>query len=324
MKERILNFNGIKIKYYYEENEYSFEFKNIEIGNEKFVDTFITADSLDKLDDKVYSKFNRKINNYIEKQKLFKKIIPTSIIGVLVILGIILFALCTYNIPNGSQAVLRNSFTGEARVETEPGFSTKIPWEDVQKISIAEQTYKREDNANTSDNVQLTYNFKVSYKITDVQKFWDKKYALDVDTQKVVINKETTKVLDKVSNKYEYDYIKGNIASIGDEMTSFANDALVDYGIEIIGIDIVDIAAPESIEKAINQKITKQQQAEASKYDVEKAQNEAEAQKAKQDTVSQEQQQMELCQNAIDAGNANSPSCYFGNKLYINASGSSK
>lgn len=251
-----------------------------------------------------------------------KEKILLGLLGIIAIVVVITIFGCTYNIPNGSQAVLRNSFTGEARVETQPGFSTKIPWEDVQKISIAEQTYKREDNANTADNVQLTYNFKVSYKITDVQKFWDKKYALDLDTQKVVINKETTKVLDKVSNKYEYDYIKANIASIGDEMTSFANESLNEYGIEIVGIDIVDIAAPESIEKAINQKITKQQQAEASKYDVEKAQNEAEAQKAKQDTVSQEQQQMELCQNAIDAGNANSPSCYFGNKLYINASGS--
>lgn len=318
METRVLKYKGMEYSYEYEKvaGENWYIIKRIKIGNETYTINR-RASSIEELDEIAYS-YGSSTLEVIANEKRMKKVVISGIIGgVILIAALVILYTSTYKIPNGQQAVLKNSFTGDSRVQTDAGFKTKLPWEDVKKVSIGEQTYDREDSANTSDNVQLTYNFKVSYKLVDVDKFWNQKYNLSKDTQQTVINKSVTKVLDKVSNKYDYDYIKGNIASVGDEMTALATDSLTNYGIEIIGVDIVDIAAPESIDNAINNKIKKQQEAEASKYEIEKAENEAKAQKVKEESVSSEQQQMELCQNAIDAGNGNSPSCYFGNGTYV-------
>lgn len=235
----------------------------------------------------------------------------------LVVLGIIAFNVFTYGIDQGEVAVLKNTMDGNLTYDTEAGLNTKGFFDKVLKISTSEKTYSREDTANTSDNVQLTYETKVTYTVVDAQKFYETKFKTEDEAIQAVINKDLTKALDTVSNKYTYDYIKSNIASIGDQITASVNTTLKNYGLEVRGVNIVGIKAPESIDKAINAKISKQQTAEASKYEVEKAQNEAKAQKVRQSNVSAEQQQINLCQSAIDKGNAYSPACYFGQGIYV-------
>lgn len=246
------------------------------------------------------------MNNFATEIKVLAGIVILGFIGMLAIISI------TY-VPVGEQAMVKNRLNGETYLIKDNGITlTKPLVESAQMVSVAENTYSYDDQANTNDNIQVTYNTSVTYKIIDANLYYNKRFTFETDNIIQLMNSELTKSLDRVSNKYTYDHVKSNVAAVGDEITADSNKTLSTYGIEIVSVSVKGFAAPETVEAAIQDKVSKQQQMEASVYEVEKAENEAKAQKVKQQAVSQEQQQMELCNNAIANKQGNSPACYFG------------
>lgn len=258
--------------------------------------------------------FVEDLNEQQKRKAAMKAVIPT----VILLIVLFLFTVALTYVPVGKQAMVKNKVTGETTLIEKPGMSFVTPFVDsVHKVSVAQRSYDYKDTANTKDNIQVTYNSTITGKIDDVSKYYGKRYNLSDENIQQLVNSELTKSLDRVSNKYEYNYIKANVASVGEEITANVNKTLSSYGLEITSVSIKGFDAPESVEKAIQAKIAKQQQAESTKYDVEKATNEAKAQKIKQDSVSDEQQQMDLCDKAIAKGDSQSPACNFSAKTYV-------
>lgn len=241
-----------------------------------------------------------------------------SVFTAFIVLAIATILIGATYVPVGKQAMVKNKLNGDITLIDQSGMTFVFPFvNSVHKVSVAEQSYDYKDTANTKDSIQATYSMTINAKVDDVNKFYSRRFTLTDKDMYTVINSELTKSLDRVSNKYQYSYIKSNVASIGNEVRDDVNKELKGYGLEVKSVSIKGFDAPESVEKAIQDKISKEQQAKATKYDVEKAENESKAQKIKQDSVSEEQQQMELCDKAIAKGAGNSPACYFGDKTYV-------
>ncbi len=287
---------------------------------EKVQDTTKTVYMKKQEEQKEIERQERKMRN--------KKAALGTGIGIIVI-GIIVYTLAGLTfVKVGDYGIAIDKFNGNVVELKDAGFYWNEPISHkIMKTSVREHTGDimdgkndyATDQANTEDNVQLTYNFKIIWKFEDPKEFFNKKYNLKESEAIEIIRQEETKALDRVSNKYSYDFIKSNVAQIGEEVTKEINVGLDQYGLKVSSFSIVGFSAPESVEKKIQEKVSKQQEAEASKYEIEKAQNEAKAQKIKQDATSKQQQQIELCNKAIDKGQADNPACYFGDGSYVTA-----
>ncbi len=263
-----------------------------------------------------------------EKKEMIKKTTIIATLITVIVIAVIYFISGLTFVKVGDYGIAINKFSGDVVELKDAGFYWNEPISHkIMKTSIREHTGDimdgkndyATDQANTSDNVQLTYNFKLIWKFEDPKKFFNKKYNLKDAEAIEIIRQEETKALDRVSNKYNYDFIKSNVAQIGEEVTKEINVGLEKYGLKVSSFSIVGFSAPESVEKKIQEKVSKQQEAEASKYEIEKAQNEAKAQKIKQEATTEDQQQIELCNKAIAKGQSDNPACYFGDGSYLTA-----
>lgn len=248
--------------------------------------------------------------------KKFKRI---GIVFVILNLGLLyVIAGFTYVAPSDNLLTV-NRFSGESTFDNKPGVKFVEPISNsIFTVNIKENVIDYEDTGNTKDNIQTTFVAKLNYKIVDIEKYYDKRFNVSDENIQALILSEMTKAMDTTTNMHDYEYIKSNVAKIGTELSENGNVYLSSYGIDIVSINIMSLEVPKEIDAAIQDKVVKQQQADASKYAVEKAQNESEALKIKQNSVDQAQQQKELCQKAIDKGQSNSPSCYFGDGTYVN------
>lgn len=227
-----------------------------------------------------------------------------------------------YFIQPTENALLINKFSGNVSVASRAGINFKNPLTtSVEIFDITSMGYEVDQDGNSKDNIQVTFNISVEYKVIDPKQVYLKINRTSNNEVQWYITTYLSTSVDKVTNLYTYDHIKSNINSISLEITSELKTILPDdFGVSITKVVVDSVQAPETVESAIENKIAQQQEAEAAAYKVEQAENEAKAQKIKEDSISQQQQQLELCREAINANNANSPACYFGDGTYVNGS----
>lgn len=259
-----------------------------------------------------------KLQERREKQKLIWGIVGVVFIVVVLFLGIT----GLYKVDPGQQAVVVNRLDGTTELVEEVGFGWEAPFVNkVSKITTAETVYDHSDTANTSDAIQTTFNGKVTYVVNDVEAFYNKKYTTDQEAVQSVINTNLTKALDTVANKYSYEEIKSNVAQFSTEVVNAVNPMIADYGIEVVQYSITGLVVPESIQASLDKKVTDEQNAKAKtaaaeeNLKTEQAQTAAAEEEAKQQEIKEEsgsQSQGALCQQAIAAGQTQSPACYFG------------
>ncbi len=258
------------------------------------------------------------IDSQISKSKEAKKIkiIVVSVITVIIALAIGLFMLIgLYKLDPGEQAIIVNKLDGSTELVTDIGYGFSMPVvTDVNTTTTAEQVYDREDTANTADAIQTTFKGTITFKVNDVEKFYSKKYNVSYDAMTKVINTELTKALDVVANTYDYEWIKSNVAAFSEEVVAAVNIPLESYGLQVVNYTITSLVVPENIQKALDDKVAKQQAAEAAQYDTQKAEEQAKQQEIQEASGAQSQEA--LCQQAIKAGQTNNPACYFGEGDY--------
>lgn len=251
-----------------------------------------------------------------------------KIVGICTIIGIVVITLITglYTTSQTENALIINNLTGKIELDTKAGLSYTFPIiNKVVKSPKVNTTFISSQDGNSKDNIQVNFSINVEYKQVDQVALYKKLGKIDTpnnnEVTKNYINTYLSNSVDTITNAKTYDEIKSNISAMSIEVTNSLKETLpTDAGIEIIKVVIDSVDAPENIETAIQNKIVKQQEMEASQFEVEKAKNEAEAQRIKQDSVSASQQQLEACIKAIEKGNASSPACYFGNGTYVNGS----
>lgn len=156
--------------------------------------------------------------------------------------------------------------------------------------------FKSNQQGNTNDNVQTSFNIRVLYKIQDGVFVYKNTGSLEKEAIKSRIETYVSKSVDKVSNTRSYTDIRSNVSTVSNEITKTAK-ALVAKNIPGLNIEQVvidNIDAPDTIDNAIAEKQAQKQKADASAYEKEKAKNEAEAQEIKK-SVGQDQQKIEIC-----------------------------
>lgn len=252
------------------------------------------------------------------------KYIKYGVIGAILLVLVLIVSSGFYTTSQTENALIINNLTGNIELDESAGLSYTLPIiNKVVKSPKVNTTFNTTQDGNSKDNIQVNFSINVEYKLVDQVALYKKLGSIDTTVNNDVsinyINTYLSNSVDTITNKKTYDEIKSNISDMSFEVTESLKETLPkDSGIEIIKIVIDSVDAPESVEKAIQNKIVKQQEMEASEFEVEKAKNEAEAQRIKQDSVSASQQQLEACIKAIEKGNANSPACYFGNGTYVN------
>jgi regulator of protease activity HflC (stomatin/prohibitin superfamily) len=250
-----------------------------------------------------------------------KVILKVLILVVVVFLVIIpLFLSSIYMISPGENGVVINRLNGETTFVDQAGVHLKKPFVETVKTSTTkEQVYAYSDTGNSKDQLPITYNTQITYKVVDTNKLYLERRDLREENTQQLINTVMTEALDVVSSQYDYTYIKSNVAKVGSEIQDYANSQLKDkYGIEIVNVSISSVNTTPEMEASITNKLVKEQEAQASEQEVVKAQNNAEAQKIMEQSVSQEQQQNQLCAKAIESGDGDSPACYYGDGTYVN------
>lgn len=248
---------------------------------------------------------------WAEQQDLLFKLKLGIPVGVIAAATLLIGVGGLYKLDPGEQAIVVDRLDGSTELVTDIGYGFSMPIiTSVEETTTAEQVYSREDTANTKDAIQTTFKGNVTFKVNDVEKFYSKKYSVSYDHMTKVINNELTKALDTVANTYEYEWIKSNVAQFSAEVVTAVNIPLEDYGLQVVNYTIESLVVPENIQKSLDDKVAKQQAAEASKYDTEKAEEQAKQQAIKEESGSQSQEA--LCQQAIQEGQENNPACYFG------------
>lgn len=238
-----------------------------------------------------------------------------SSIGVILFIAIVLAIVKgVYTTEQTEQALIVKTWTGDLSVDSDAGLSITNPITNrVDIVHVTQQNYSSPQDGNSKDNIQVTFEITVEYNIANVKEVYKKIGVIDNSSIERYISSYLSTSVDKVTNKYTYDEIKSQINMISSEVTSELNGVLPsDLGVNIAKVVVDSVGAPEKVETAIQEKLAAQQSAEASAYKVQQAESEAKAQRIKEESVSQEQQQLELCREAINSGNANSPACYFG------------
>ncbi|MFV0274938.1 MAG: SPFH domain-containing protein [Bacilli bacterium] len=256
-----------------------------------------------------------------------KSIKLSIVITIIIFIGLIL-ASGIYTTLATENAVIINRVTGNVSLDTSAGVGYALPI--FEKVVVSPKTsiiFNSVHDGNTKDNIQVTFKITIEYKLTNQAALYKKLGQIDTNKNNEVtlkyIDTYLSNSIDTVTNKNTYDSIKSNISDMSKEVTTILKDTLPkDSGIEIIKAVVDSVNAPESVEKAIENKLAKQQEMEASEFEVEKAKNEAEAQQIKQNSVSERQQQLEACIKAINKDTGNSPACYFGNGTYVNGNSS--
>ncbi len=251
-----------------------------------------------------------------------KRVLLVFVSAVMGILAIFII-LSMYIIEPTEAALKVNRFTGNVSVDNTAGlsFANSLTTR-VSTFDMTAMGYEVSQDGNSQDNIQVSFQISVEYKVIDPKAVYLKINKTEDAEIQWYINTYLSTSVDKVTNLYTYDYIKSNINSVSGEITTSLKDILPsDFGVDITKVVVDSVKAPDTVEAAIQNKIAQQQEAEAAEYKVEQAENEAKAQKIKESSISQEQQQLELCREAINAKNANSPACYFGDGTYVNGAG---
>lgn len=203
-----------------------------------------------------------------------------SLIGLLWLL-IIVFG-CFTIIGANTVGIMYNPFKDGVQNEVlVEGFKSKSPFDKVYKISteVHEFTFK-ELTVQTSDSQWVNSIIQIQVRIDREKAFeYFKKYGgKSLDDIKNILSNTTQKQLEKTTIQYNIMEVLGEKRDeIVNKTFEDLRQELLNDGILVERIVLVDTDAGEAIEKAIEKEASAKKEAETAKYQKEKAQLEGEA-----------------------------------------------
>lgn len=203
-----------------------------------------------------------------------------SLLGGLWLL-LILFG-CFTNIGANQVGIMYNPFKNGVQNEVlEEGFRKKTPFDKVYKISTEVQEFQfAEISVQTNDSQYVNTILQLQVRVDKSQAFeYFKKYGgkrlKDIQT---ILSNTTQKQLEKVTTQYNIMEVLGEKRDeIVNKTLELVKTELLNDGILIERIVLVDTDAGEKIEQAIQNEASAKKEAETAKYLKEKAELEGEA-----------------------------------------------
>lgn len=203
-----------------------------------------------------------------------------SLLGLLWL--ILIFFGCFTNIGANQVGIMYNPFKGGIQNEVlGEGFKNKTPFDKVYKISTEVQEFTFEDiSVQTNDSQYVNAILQLQVRIDKTQAFeYFKKYGgkqlKDIQT---ILSNTTQKQLEKITTQYNIMEVLGEKRDeIVNKTLEAVKTELLNDGILIERIVLVDTDAGEKIEQAIQNEASAKKEAETAKYLKEKAELEGEA-----------------------------------------------
>lgn len=228
--------------------------------------------------------------------------IAWSLLGLLWLV-LIFFGTFT-NIGANQVGIMYNPFKGGVQDEVlGEGFKGKTPFDKVYKISTEVQEFQFEDiSAQTNDSQYVNAILQLQVRIDKEKAFeYFKKYGgKKLEDIKSILSNTTQKQLEKVTTQYNIMEVLGEKRDeIVNKTLEAVKEELLNDGILVERIVLVDTDAGEKIEQAIQNEASAKKEAETAKYLKEKAelegnakiieaQKEKEANELKQTTLTDE------------------------------------
>lgn len=198
---------------------------------------------------------------------------------VLGIIGLLVLWNCWTTIPSGHVGVVTTfGAVGDDRLPE--GFNFVAPWKSIHKISV--RTREEPEDADTPTKDGLTVHLEVSllYSLKpDKAAAVFQKYGPQYD--KVIVIPQLRSVMRNITSHYRAeDLYTANRAKIETEFNESFKEALSDDGILVEGILLRDVRLPDTVKKAIEQKLAMDQQAQQMEYTIRKEKLEADRKRA--------------------------------------------
>lgn len=203
-----------------------------------------------------------------------------SLLGLLWLL-LILFGFFT-SVGANTVGIMYNPFKGGIQDDVlGEGFRWKSPFDKVYKISTEVQEFQFEKiSVQTNDSQYINTILQLQVRIDREKAFeYFKKYGgKNLDDIKTIISNTTQKQLEKITTQYNIMEVLGEKRDeIVNKTLKEIKTELLNDGILVERIVLVDTDAGEKIEQAIQNEATAKKEAETAKYLKEKAELEGEA-----------------------------------------------
>lgn len=229
----------------------------------------------------------RKKLSYDERETLItmyylRRTLKYSVIGIITLIILIMIFKTFVTIRANEVGIMYNPFNGGIQngVLSE-GFKFKNPMTKVYKISTQVQEFTYSDiSVQTSDSQYVTAIMQVQVRIDREQAFeYFKKYGgKDLKNIQNILSSTVQKQLEKITTQYNVMELLGDKRNeIVDKTYELIATELLNDGIEVQRIILVDTDAGDAIEQAIANEAVAKKQAETAEYLKQKAQLEGEA-----------------------------------------------
>lgn len=201
--------------------------------------------------------------------------IGAVVLAVVLLIGIVGFAVCSERIPAGYVGVVYSMSGGVEDEVLSQGWHVVSPTKKIYEFTVSEEQLALTDNetfpVSTSDNANIDISFQMSYYFIEdkVPETYQRFKGMDGGD---IINSRVKTVLKSKISEVTADYsmmeiYSGERAKINSEIKAYLDKALGErYGITVTEASIIDVHPDEQLQKTIDERVTamqKKQQAEA-------------------------------------------------------------
>lgn len=265
---------------------------------------------------------NTKTKDYADVEINGAKIAKFFFLGLFVVIGLIVLFGSFYVISAGERGVILT--WGEVRpVAVEEGLHIKWPIaQEVIKVDIKTQKYEYESSAASKDLQTVTAKIATNYRL-EGESVPNLYQTVGLDYANRLIVPAEQEAVKSITAKYTAEELITKRENVRSEIKSLLHDKLIDRGIVIEEISIVNFDFSSSFNAAIEAKVTAEQQAlqqknilEQVKYEAEqrvtKAEAEATAIRIQAEAVTQQGGKDYVQLKAIEKWNGDVPNIVLG------------
>lgn len=225
---------------------------------------------------------------------------------------VLFFILCFRTVGVGQVGIVTRF--GRVTREQQSGVLIKLPYpiEHVTKMNIKTQKEQQDATAASRDLQTVTTTMALNYHLTPdtARKVFQ---TVGTSYATVMIDPIIQEAVKSITAGYNADELITNRPAVEKALNDRLTDKLTDRGITVDNVSIVNFQFSKSFDDAIEQKQVAQQNAQKATYDLQRAQQEAQAQDVQAKTLTPEYLQLQAIQKwdgklpQTVAGNSTNP-----------------
>ena len=201
--------------------------------------------------------------------------IGAVVLAVVLMFGIVGFAVCSERIPAGYVGVVYSMSGGVEDEVLQQGWHFVSPTKKIKEFTVSEEqlalTGDKAFPVSTADNANIDISFQMSYYFIEDKVSKTYQRFKGMDGEDIISNRVKTVLKSKISEvTADYsmmDIYSGERAAINKEIKTYLDKELGErYGITVTEASIIDVHPDAQLQKTIDERVTamqKKQQAEA-------------------------------------------------------------